>query len=389
MINMYEPPSNVLLTGATGYVGGRLLPLLEGLGVHVRCLVRKPENLQGRVRPQTEVIAGDVLTGAALPAAFEGIDTAYYLIHSMASSGSFEDQDRVAAQNFAAAAKVAGVRRIIFLGGLGDDDEELSTHLRSRHEVGRILREAGCQVIEFRASIVIGSGSLSFELVRALVQRLPIMICPKWVSVLAQPIAIEDLLEYLLAALEWPGTESRIFEIGGPEPVSYGDIMREYARQRGLRRWLISVPVLTPRLSSLWLGLVTPVYARVGRQLIDSLRNPTVVKDHAALNEFPVRPRGLPEAIERIYQRGSKPRAHALVRRTFFLTGCAELGGCQVRQSDCRFAIRGGRGASAPGLHAHSSHWGRTGLVLRGFFVDDSRLDRPPLRRDRQAPRAS
>ncbi len=307
---MYEPPSNVLLTGATGYVGGRLLPLLEGLGVHVRCLVRKPENLQGRVGPQTEVIAGDVLTGAALPAAFEGIDTAYYLIHSMASSGSFEDQDRVAAQNFAAAAKVAGVRRIIFLGGLGDDDEELSAHLRSRHEVGRILREAGCQVIEFRASIVIGSGSLSFELVRALVQRLPIMICPKWVSVLAQPIAIEDLLEYLLAALAWPGTESRIFEIGGPEPVSYGDIMREYARQRGLRRWLISVPVLTPRLSSLWLGLVTPVYARVGRQLIDSLRNPTVVKDHAALNEFPVRPRGLPEAIERAFINEDQSLAH-------------------------------------------------------------------------------
>ena len=193
----------------------------------------------------------------------------------------------------------ASVRRIIYLGGLGDDGERLSDHLRSRHEVGDILRGSGCQVVEFRASIVIGSGSLSFELVRALVQRLPVMICPKWVSVQAQPIAIEDLLDYLLEGLDWEGTENRIFEIGGPEPVSYGDIMREYAKQRGLRRWFISVPVLTPRLSSLWLGLVTPVYARVGRKLVDSLRNPTIVKDTSATREFNVTPRDLAQSIER------------------------------------------------------------------------------------------
>jgi uncharacterized protein YbjT (DUF2867 family) len=295
---MDDSPS-ILLTGATGYVGGRLLPLLESHGLGVRCVARHPENLLERVGTQTEVVAGDMLDLDSLCSAMNGIHTAYYLVHSMGSTGSFEDQDRQAAKNFATAAHDAGVKQIVYLGGLGDDNEQLSAHLRSRHEVGDLLRESGCVVIEFRASIVIGSGSLSFELVRSLVQRLPVMICPKWVSVQTQPIAIEDLLEYLLAALDWNGTESRTFEIGGPDQVSYGDIMREWARQRGLRRLLISVPVLTPRLSSLWLGLVTPVYARVGRNLVDSLRNPTVVKDQSALQEFAIQPRGLQDAIER------------------------------------------------------------------------------------------
>ena len=231
---MTDAPKLILLTGATGYVGGRLLPLLESRRVGVRCLVRTPENLSDRVETSTEIVAGDVLDAASLRVPLKGIDTAYYLVHSMGATGSFEEQDRLAARNFAAAAREAGVRRIIYLGGLGDDSKDLSPHLRSRHEVGEILRESGCTVVEFRASIVIGSGSLSFELVRALVQRLPVMICPKWVSVQAQPIAIEDLLEYLLVALDWEGNSSRIFEIGGPDQVSYGEIMREYARQRGL-----------------------------------------------------------------------------------------------------------------------------------------------------------
>lgn len=294
---MLDSPT-VLLTGATGYVGGRLLPILESRGYLVRCLARKPENISNAAS-ETELVAGDVFDPSSLEAALQGIETAYYLVHSMASSGSFEEQDRIAARNFAIAAKNAGVQRIIYLGGLGDDSEKLSPHLRSRHEVGDILRESGCVVVEFRASIVIGSGSLSYELVRALVRKLPVMICPKWVSAKAQPIAIEDLLGYLVEVLEWKGAKSQIFEIGGPDQVSYGDIMREYARQRGLRRWMISVPVLTPRLSSLWLGLVTPVYARVGRKLIDSLKNPTVIHDQAALREFQIRPRGLAEAIKR------------------------------------------------------------------------------------------
>ena len=296
---MNNHPPLVLLTGATGYVGGRLLTRLEDQAVRVRCLARRPENLVARVGPDTEVVEGDVLDPASLPPAIKSVDTAFYLIHSMGTEGSFEQQDRDAATNFANAARNAGVNRIIYLGGLGEDDADLSAHLRSRHEVGELLRESGCRVLEFRASIVIGSGSLSFELVRALVQRLPVMICPKWVSVQTQPIAVEDLLDYLVEALDWSGDESRIFEIGGPSQVSYGEIMREYARQRGLRRCFISVPVLTPRLSSLWLGLVTPIYAKVGRKLVDSLRNPTVVKDDAAFREFAVKPRNLTQAIER------------------------------------------------------------------------------------------
>jgi len=289
----------ILLTGATGYIGGRLLPLLERRGVRLRCLARRPENLRPRVAGTTELAAGDVLDPESLPLAFEGVDTAYYLIHSMGTAKDFKREDRQAAANFAAAAKQAGVRRIVYLGGLGNPKHALSEHLRSRQETGEVLRASGIQVIEFRASIIIGSGSLSFELIRALVERLPIMICPKWVATPAQPIAIEDVLDYLLAALDVPEGSSRTFEIGGPDRVCYGDIMREYARQRGLTRVMIPVPVLTPYLSSLWLGLVTPVYARIGRKLVEGLRNPTVVEDKSAWEAFPIRPRGLRQAIER------------------------------------------------------------------------------------------
>ncbi len=289
----------ILLTGATGYIGGRLMPLLEQRGVRVRCLARRPEDLRPRVAPATEVVPGDVLRPETLDAALEGVDTAYYLIHSMGSTGDFQRDDRQAAANFASAAKKAGVRRIVYLGGLGNPARGLSKHLRSRQETGEVLRGSGVEVIEFRASIIIGSGSLSFEMIRALVERLPVMICPKWVATPAQPIAVEDVLDYLLAALDLAGRESRIFEIGGPDQVSYGELMREYARRRGLRRVMIPVPVLTPRLSSLWLGLVTPVYARVGRKLIEGLRNPTVIEDRSALEMFSIRPRGLGEALER------------------------------------------------------------------------------------------
>ncbi len=291
--------SRILVTGGTGYVGGRLIPLLEQRGHKIRCVARRPEFLQSRVGSETEVVAGDVLQPETLLTAFEGVVTAFYLVHSMGTGKDFEDEDRLAARNFAEAAKRTGVRRIIYLGGLGNEQQQLSKHLRSRQEVGSILRESGAQVIEFRASIVIGSGSLSFELIRTLVQKLPVMICPRWVSTPAQPIAIEDLLSYLLAAMELPDGPSDIFEIGGPDQVSYGDIMQEYARQRRLKRWMISVPFLSPRLSSLWLGLVTPVYARVGRKLVDSLKNPTVVTNSHASDVFTIRPRGVRDAIAR------------------------------------------------------------------------------------------
>ncbi len=289
----------VLLTGGTGYIGGRLLPLLERRGLRLRCLARRPENLRPRAAETTELVAGDVLAPESLPAALAGVDTAYYLIHSLGTARDFERDDRQAAANFAAAAKQSRVRRIIYLGGLGNPKHGLSDHLRSRQETGEVLRASGAQVVEFRASVIIGSGSLSFELIRALVERLPVMVCPKWVATPAQPIAIDDVLDYLLAALDLLDGQSRVFEIGGPDPVCYGDVMREYARQRGLTRWMIPVPVLTPYLSSLWLGLVTPVYARIGRKLVEGLRNPTVVEKPSALEAFPIRPRGLKEAISR------------------------------------------------------------------------------------------
>jgi uncharacterized protein YbjT (DUF2867 family) len=243
--------SFVLLTGASGYVGGRLLKALENAGVRLRCAARRPEYLRPRVSAQTEIVRGDVLDSASLQTALHNVSTAYYLVHSMGSAGSFEEKDREGARNFAAAARAAGLRRIIYLGGLGDSGGDLSTHLRSRHEVGELLRQSGVQVIEFRASIVIGSGSLSFEMVRALAERLPVMITPKWVAVKAQPIAIGDLIDYLVAALNLEVEGNPVYEIGGADIVSYGDILHEYSRQRGLRRRMIAVPVLTPRLSSL------------------------------------------------------------------------------------------------------------------------------------------
>lgn len=288
----------VLLTGATGYIGGRLLPVLEESGRPVRCLARRPDHLRTKTDGSTEIVGGDLLDRASLAPALDGVDTAYYLVHSMGSSGDFEEQDRTAAANFASAAGDAGVRRIVYLGGLGSGDD-LSPHLRSRQEVGRILRRSSVPTVELRASIVIGSGSLSFEIIRALVEKLPVMITPRWVRTPTQPIAVEDLVDYLASALDLPAGTAGIFEIGGADRVSYRDLLNEYARQRGLHRTMISVPFLTPRLSSLWLGLVTPVNARIGRDLIEGLRNPTVVTDDRALRTFDVRPRGIREAIAR------------------------------------------------------------------------------------------
>ena len=276
------------------------MPALEARGYRVRCLARRPEFLLNRFAPATRIVGGDVLNPGSLRSALDGVHTAYYLVHSMGASGDFEEQDRVGAGNFARAALDRGVRRVIYLGGLGG--RELSAHLRSRQEVGGILAAEGPQVVEFRASIVIGSGSLSFEMIRALVNKLPVMVTPGWVRTPTQPIAIDDVITYLVGGLELEGEESAVFEIGGPDRVSYGGLMHEYARQIGVRRLMVPVPFLTTRLSSLWLGLVTPLYARVGKKLIRSLRNETVVHGSTALTTFPVRPLTVRQAITRALQ---------------------------------------------------------------------------------------
>jgi uncharacterized protein YbjT (DUF2867 family) len=302
---------SVLLTGASGYVGRLLLPRLCQRGLQVRCLVRDVSRFSGLSSLPLQVEQGDVLDPSSLDRAMHGIDTAYYLIHLMAGAGDFECQDRQAAKNFANAAKVAGVKRIIYLGGLGDErNANLSVHLRSRHEVGAILRESGVETIEFRAAMIIGAESLSFQLLKSLTERLPVMLCPRWLTTLTQPIAIDDVLSYLVAALDLPVQKSRVFEIGGPDVVAYIDLIGEYARQKHLRRWLINVPLLTPHLSGLWLALVTPATYRVGRHLIEGLRNPMVVSSTDAINVFPIQPVGIQEAMRRAMledQQGGTP----------------------------------------------------------------------------------
>lgn len=296
---MKEKNRKILITGATGYVGNRLLKLLEEKNYEIRCMARRPEYLESRVSGKIEVVKGDVLDPESLSIALTGIDTAFYFVHSMGDKTSFEEKDRTGAKNFAEAAEKAGVRRIIYLGGLGTTYENLSAHLRSRHETGNILRGGRVQVIELRASVVIGAGSLSFEIIRSLVEKLPVMITPKWVYADTQPIAISDLLLYLEASIELDVSENKIFQIGCRDMVTYGDLMQEYARQRGLKRYILPVPVLSPWLSSLWLGLVTPVYARIGRKLIDSLKNPTVITDQSATAYFDIIPLTVSEAIRK------------------------------------------------------------------------------------------
>lgn len=290
--------SRVLLTGATGYIGGLLLRRFEAHHVRVRALARDPARL-GPLAPTTEAVRGDCLDAASLDAALVGIEVAYYLVHSMAGAGDYAATDRHAAETFGRAAARAGVRRIVYLGGLTGSGGATSTHLRSRAETGEVLRASGVPVVEFRSSIVVGAGSLSFQMIEALVERLPVMICPRWVSTLTQPIAVADVIAYLAAALDAPDDVRGVTEIGGPQVLSYGEMMKEYARLRGLRRWMIEVPVLTPHLSGLWLALVTPAQARVGRALVEGLRSETVVTSSANAERFAVPATPLREAFAR------------------------------------------------------------------------------------------
>ena len=291
-----SPP--ILLTGATGYIGGHLLDRFEQEQRAVRCLTRRPHALAHRAGPRTEVVAGDLLDRASLDAALSGIGTAYYLVHSMADVADFGEVDRRAARNFAACASQAGVHRIVYLGGLGSGDG-LSAHLASRHEVGEILRGSGVRTLELRASIVIGAGSASFETIRSLVESLPVIPAPPSVSTAAQPIALDDVLQYLVAAEAVRLVHSEIVEIGGADQVSYAEVMREYARQRNLTRAVVPVPMMTTRLSELVLASLGPRQGRIAAAMVSSLRNETIVQRRATAAPLAVRPRGLSAAVER------------------------------------------------------------------------------------------
>jgi uncharacterized protein YbjT (DUF2867 family) len=287
----------ILVVGASGYIGGRLVPLLAARGYDLVLMSRDARPLAARF-PDATVVAADLLDPSTLLPALEGIDAAYYLAHSMgAGEQGFAERDRQAACNFAQAAGRAGVARIIYLGGLGIDSAELSHHLASRHETGAELAAHGVPVTEFRAAVIIGSGSASFEILRHLTERLPIMITPRWVGTRCQPIGIRDVLDYLAEALERPEVAG-VVEIGGPDMLSYGDMMRAYARLRGLRRLMIPVPVLTPRLSSYWVNLVSPVPSGIARPLIEGLRNEVVVRDPVPASAFDIRPLSYVEALQ-------------------------------------------------------------------------------------------
>ncbi len=290
-------PGRVLVTGATGYVGGRLVARLIEHDHVVRCLVRTPAKLAAAPwRDDVEVVTGSV--GGDLTSALDDVAVAVYLVHGIGASSDWAQREILDAANFRDAAVRAGVSRIVYLGGMGRDDASLSVHLASRHQVGRTLADGPIPVTELRAAVVIGSGSASFEMLRYLVEVLPVMITPKWVTTRSQPIAISDVLDYLVKAIDIPQPLAGVFEIGGPDVVSYAELMALYADVAGLkRRRLIQVPVLTPRLSSHWVGLVTPVPASLARPLVDSLVNEVVVDDPSTLAILGAPTRSLRDAI--------------------------------------------------------------------------------------------
>ena len=282
----------VLVTGATGYIGGRLVPRLLDAGYAVRCLARAPRKLTDRpwaADARVEIVRGDLSDRDGLVAAMRGCRTAYYLVHSMVSAGAESaTRDREMAEHFASAAECAGLARVVYLGGLGELGEGLGEHLASRQEVGQALASGATSVTVLRAPMIIGSGSASFEMLRYLVDRLPVMVTPRWVSTQSQPIAVRNVLNYLVACLSTPGTEGRTLDIGGPDALTYDDLMRVMAEELGLRRRIvIPLPILTPRLSALWIHLITPIGRDVAVPLVEGLRNPVVCRDDEALRLMP------------------------------------------------------------------------------------------------------
>jgi len=363
----------ILITGATGYVGGKLLPKLVQSGHEVTCMVRDASRFNPDLRG-AQVVEADVLHPGTLPSALQGIEVAYYLIHSMGGGvEGFAERDRRAARNFAVAAKQAGVQRVIYLGGLTSRNSPVSLHLKSRQETGVVLRESGPPVTEFRAGIIVGNGSLSFEIIRCLTERLPVMICPRWVMTRTQPIAISDVLDYLVAALDVPESAGEIVEIGGASVETYRSMMLTYARIRGLKRWLLRVPVLTPRLSSYWLNLVTPFPAAITRPLIEGLRTEVVCGDDRAAKLFPgIIPMRYGAAVEEavsgtgpdrsIHQMISRDTRHIALRRQGYI--------CDVRQLHIKapaahvFGVLQGLGGKSGWLYANAL-WQLRGWIDR------------------------
>lgn len=293
--------SSVLVIGAGGYVGSRLVPRLIESGCRVKCLVRNRSKLKGYPwHASVEIFEDDVLAPKRELEPYRNVSTIYYLVHSMNNAaGDFAELDRQAARNVGEAARRSGIRRIIYLGGLGQRVGQQSAHLRSRHEVGDVLRGSAVPVTEFRAAVIVGAGSLSFEMIHHLANRLPVMICPRWVVTRTQPIAIDDVLEYLVASLTCSESEGKVIDIGGPEVLTYRDMLLRVAHTLGLQRWLIQVPVLTPRLSSYWVGLVTPVPIGPARALIEGLRHETVCESDVALSMFKIAPISFDQAVKR------------------------------------------------------------------------------------------
>lgn len=285
-----------LVTGATGYIGSRLVPELLAAGHRVRCMTRNANRLRDQAwAGEVEIVQADVLDEPAVQSALDGIDVAYYLIHSMGSASNFASHDADGARIFARAAGAAGVSRVVYLGGIVPaGSQSLSPHLRSRHEVGDILMNGAAPATVLQAAMIVGSGSASFEMLRYLTERLPVMVTPRWVKTRVQPIAVTDVLRYLVGSATINGTVSRRFDIGGPDVMSYSDMMHSYARVAGLRnRFILKLPLLSPRLSSLWVGLVTPVPAGLARPLVESLRNEVVCTEHDIAAHVPDPPYGL------------------------------------------------------------------------------------------------
>jgi uncharacterized protein YbjT (DUF2867 family) len=289
---------HVLVTGATGFVGGNLVPALLERGHDVRALVRDPTRYDGP--DEVEVVVGDLLEPGSFDDALAGVDAAYYLVHSMRAGEDFEERDRTAARNFADAASEAGVDRVVYLGGLGEETTELSSHLKSRREVEELLRGGDYDLTTLRAAIIIGDGSSSFEMIRQMDRRLPVMTTPQWVETPSHPIAISDVVAYLVGVLDLPETAGETYDIGGPEVMSYAEILRRTGKVMGTGEpYIIPIPVLSPRLSSYWIGFVTDVPTSVARPLIEGLKNPVVANDEPIRELLPIELTPFERAVER------------------------------------------------------------------------------------------